>query len=160
MSNDSAHCLQGIRLGDNETAMRFFITSDANSESGLGETLYGINKAFDDYFFDRFYDDSGIEMSVIFMCRDPRWNFKQRIRFSKKENRLYMDIMLDLNVMSSADLPTRKQIVGEKLVNEVPQIVAKYKFKDFDLKRFSSDLRSWFEEHGWIDKESWPSEIK
>ena len=130
--------------------MKFFITYDANMESGLNEITYGMTKSFGDYFVDRFYDDSGIAMSIILMCRDPIWNFKQRIRFHKKENRLHMDIMLDLNIMSRADPATRKQIVGKRIVTEVPQIVAKYKFKDFDLKRFSSDLREWFEEHGWI----------
>lgn len=115
--------------------------------------IFGINDAFEDYFGNRFYDDSGIEMFVVLMCRDPIWNFKQRIRFVKKENCLYMDIMLDLDVMSRADSVTRKRIVGEKIANEVPQIVAKYKFRDFDLKRFSSDLRVWFEDHKWIEKQ-------
>ena len=87
------------------------------------------------------------------MCRDPIWNFKQRIRFVKKENCLYMDLMLDLDVMSRAEPETRKRIVGEKIVTEVPRIVAKKKFKDFDLLRFSADLREWFEQHGWIDKD-------
>ena len=66
--------------------MRFFVTCDADIESGVSDVLYGLNKAFDEYFGDRFYDDSGINISVILMCRDPVWNFKQRIRFSKKEN--------------------------------------------------------------------------
>ena len=131
--------------------MRFFTTYDANSEANLDEILHGLdNGGFDEYFAEKYYDDSGIEMSVIFMCRDPRWNFKQRIRFSKKENRLYMDIMLDLDVMSHADPITRKRIVAEKIVNEVPQIIAKKKFKDFDLPRFTKDLREWFETSGWI----------
>lgn len=130
--------------------MRFFLTSDANSESGLGDTLFGVSKQLREYFSDRFYDDSGIEMAIVLMCRDPHWNFKQRIRFVKKENCLYMDIMLDLDVMSRADPATRKRIVGEKIVNEVPQIVAKKKFKAFDLPRFMKDLREWFEIHGWI----------
>ena len=133
--------------------MKFFITYDANTESGLNEITHGMTTSFDNYFVDRFYDDSGIEMAIVLMCRDPQWNFKQRIRFAKKENCLYMDIMLDLDVMSHADPMTRKQIVSEKVVNEIPQIVAKYKFKDFDLPRFSSDLRKWFEQNGWIDKQ-------
>lgn len=134
--------------------MKFGITCDANAESGLSEVIFGTNKAFKEYFGDRFYDDSGIGLFIVLMCRDPIWNFKQRIRFLKKKNTLYLDIMLVLDVMSRASLATRKSIVGEKIVTEVPQIVAKYKFKDFDLKRFSSDLKSWFEQNGWIDAHS------
>lgn len=48
------------------------------------------------------------------MCRDPRWNFKQRIRFVKKENCLYMDLMFDWNTMVNADQKTRKQIAAKK----------------------------------------------
>ncbi|MCZ2390838.1 MAG: hypothetical protein LC113_07140 [Acidobacteria bacterium] len=140
--------------------MKLFVTSDADKETGLSELIYEINRSpMDDFFVNRFYDDSGVEMAIVLMCRGPQWSFKQRIRFVRKENCLYMDIMLDLDVMSRADLKARKRIVGEKIVNEIPQIIAKYKakgkygFKDFDLLRFSSDLREWFEQNGWMDQE-------
>jgi hypothetical protein len=132
--------------------MKFFITYDADITSGLSEITYGMTKALGSYFADRFYEDSGIEMAVILMCRRPVRDFKQRIRFVKKENCLYMDIILDLDVMNRTDEPTRKRIVGEKIVNEVPQIVARKKFKDFDLSRFARDLRGWFENQDWIQK--------
>ena len=133
--------------------MRFFTTSDANSESKINEILNALDDSyFNEYFADKYYDDSGIEMAVVFMCRDPRRNFKQRIRFVKKENTLYMDIMLDLNVMSCSDSETRRRIVGDKMVNEIPEIIHKYKFNDFDLPRFTKDLREWFEDNGWIEK--------
>lgn len=133
--------------------MRFLVTCDANIESGLSEVLDDLNhRGWYEHFGPRFYDDSGINISVILMCRDPRLNFNQRIRFSKKENKLYMDLMLDLNVMSRIGHSERKQIVGEKMATEIPQIVAKYKWKNFDLPRFSADLREWFEDHGWIEK--------
>lgn len=131
--------------------MKFFITYDACVESGLSEISFGMTQSFDDYFSDRFYDDSGIEMAVVLMCRDPRWDFKQRIRFAKKENCLYMDVMLDLDVMRPANSEGRKRYVAEKIVTEVPRIVAKKNFKDFDLLRFSNDLGGWFERNGWIE---------
>jgi hypothetical protein len=134
--------------------MKFGVTCDANIESGLNDVLNTLNNdGFDGYFDTRFYDDAGTGLFIVLMCRDPMWNFKQRIRFVKKRNTLYVDIMLDLDVMSRADLATRKRIIGEKIVAEVPQIVAKKKFKDFDLPRFTSDLREWFETHGWISAE-------
>lgn len=134
--------------------MRFSVLSDADGETGLHEIGDEMNRPpMDNFFTHRFYDDSAIEMCVILMGRDPHWNFKQRIRFVKKENCLYMDMMFDWNVMVSSDHATRKRIVGKKIADDVSQIVAKYKFKDFDLPRFSSDLREWFEEQGWINKQ-------
>jgi hypothetical protein len=131
--------------------MEFFITYDADVESGLDRITFGMTKALRDHFADRFYDDSGIAMAIIVMCRDPSWSFKQRIRFVKQENCLYMDLMLDLNEMIRLDGNTKKRIVAQKIITEVPQIVAKRKFRDFDLLRFTSDLREWFETHGWIN---------
>jgi hypothetical protein len=131
--------------------MRFSILSDADDETGLHEIVYEVNGPIGNFFTNRFYDDSGIEMAIILMGRDPRWDFKQRIRFVKKENCLYMDLMFDWNMVVESDHTARKEIVAEKIVTEVPQIIAKYKFKDFDLPRFTKDLREWFETHGWID---------
>lgn len=115
--------------------------------------MFGLNDAFEEYFGSRFYDDSGIGFFIVLMCRDPVWKFKQRIRFVKNRNTLYIDIMLDLEVMSRADSATRKRIVSEKIATEIPQIIAKKKFKDFDLPRFTRDLREWFEINGWIEPE-------
>lgn len=130
--------------------MDFGVTCDANAESKVDQIMFGINGAFEEYFGDRFYDDSGIAMFIVLMCRDPAHNFKQRIRFSKKENCLYMNLMFDLDTMIQADLAQGRLIVGEKIVNEVPRIVANKKFQGFDLLRFSVDLRAWFEQNGWI----------
>lgn len=134
--------------------MKFFVTSDADEETGLHELVYEINRQpMDDFFKDRLYDDSGIGLCIVLMGRDPIWNFKRRIRFMKKRNTLYIDVMCNWYAMVSSDRTTRKRIVGEKIVNEVPQIIAKKKFEDFDLPRFSSDLRKWFEQNGWIPED-------
>lgn len=126
------------------------MVSDSDIESGLHEVLHGSRVRLEDYFIDRVYGDSGVALGIVLMCRDPRWNFKQRIRFDRKDNCLYMDLMLDLPTMTQADFEGRKRIVAEKIVSEVPAIIAKYKMKDFDLTRFSSDLKSWFETNNWL----------
>lgn len=128
------------------------VTGDSDIETGVNEVLNSLyDEGFVASFVEQFYDDSRIEMFLVLMCRDPMLHFKQRIRFSKNDNCLYMDIMLDWNKMVGAEISSRKKIVGEKIVNEVPQIVAKKKFRDFDLLRFTKDLRDWFETHGWIE---------
>jgi len=74
------------------------------------------------------------------MCRDPYLNFKQRIRFEKKSSWLSLDIMLDFDQFKNLDQNQRNKIAAEKFISEIPAIIAKYKFKDFDLERFSADL--------------------
>jgi len=134
--------------------VRFRIVSDADQETGLHDISDEINRSpMDDFFVHRQYDDLGISIGVVLMGRDPGWNFQQRISFSKKENKLYMDLMFDWHSMVGAKHSARKRIVAEKMITEIPQIIAKKRFKDFDLPRFSSDLREWFEVHGWINPE-------
>jgi hypothetical protein len=134
--------------------MRFSILTDADVETGLHDIGDEMNRPpMDGFFTNRFYDDTGLKITIILMGRDPRWNFKQRIRFSKKENKLYIDLIFDWNTIVCADDRTRKTIVAEKFVTEVPHTVAKYKLNNFDLPRFAQDLREWFEINDWIERE-------
>jgi len=131
--------------------MRFRIVSDSNVEAGLSEISDGLFEGgFRNYFGEKSYDNSGLALGVVLMCRDPELDFKRRVRFSKQDNTLYVDVMLDLQQMSLADAAKRRRLVAEKLTAEIPKIIAKYKFKDFDLSTFSSDLQKWFEENGWV----------
>lgn len=130
--------------------MDFRISCDANAESKLDQIKFGLNEAFAEYFGDRFYDDSGVAIFLVLTCRDPSYILNQRIRFSKKENCLYMDLMFDLHTMINLNLAEGRRIVGDNIVKEVPQIIAQKNFKGFDLPRFSRDLREWFEKQGWI----------
>ena len=106
----SENCHLETRYANSRKDMKFGISYDANIESGLIEVLNEIS--LEEHFEERFFDDSGLELFIVLMCRDPIWKFKQRIRFDRKENCLYMDLMLDLPTMSNADFPNRKRIVA------------------------------------------------
>jgi hypothetical protein len=135
--------------------MIFRNTSDASSETKIQEVTHAlIDLGFEEYFEEKQYDDTNLEIFVILMCRDPYLKFKQRIRLAKQENTLYLDIMLDYYEMRDTDTDGRKKIVAEKLVVEIPEIIAKYNKKktfDFDLNRFTADLKDWFVQNKWIE---------
>lgn len=119
--------------------MRFNILSDANWEAKIDH----VQRVLDlwNFFYHRNYgNDLSGGIVVVLMCRDPEYKFKQRIRFSKKEQKLYMDIMLDYLNFVTASHAQRRQMVAKHLQTEIPLVIAKYKFKDFDLERFSTDL--------------------
>ncbi len=119
----------------------FGILADMNWESGVRETLELIpNREFFDFFYSKDYGSDLNSIFIILMCRDTEYNFKQRIRLVKKEKALYMDIMLDFDLFLKITQPERNKIVFDKLIKEVPEIIAKYKFKDFDLARFTLDF--------------------
>ena len=131
--------------------MRFNLLSDADWDSRVDKVLSSLSDlGYRQFFEKKDYGSTLSGITVIFMCRNPEYKFKQRIKHSKKESRLYMDIMLDLNQFKEIDQKEREMIIGERLISEVPQIVAKYKFEDFDLPKFKSDLKRFLKKIEWV----------
>ncbi len=80
--------------------MILFLTYDANQEAGLDFILTKWNEdKIEDFFAPMNYGSSLNDVSLFLICRNPDLNFKQRIRLSKKEKRLYIDLMFDLNIL-------------------------------------------------------------
>jgi hypothetical protein len=133
--------------------IRFLITADANSETGVGEaSIFMTSSGFYKFIEQQNYGLSLKGLCVIFMCRAPELEFKQRIRYSKKDQKLYFDLMLDYNQFVDMSDEQRVSEMCIKLLEEMPPIVKKYKFSDFDLDKFMNNLSGWFNEHGLIIK--------
>src|SRR5689334_2516327 len=120
------HLLKGLRRSRDETHLHLGITCDANAESGVGIVVNEISGPTRKHFAAKNYGIGVHGIGVVLMCRDPELNFKRRLRFSKKDKMLYMDIMLDLNQMRQAEHGVRKRIVVERLADEVPAVLHKY----------------------------------
>jgi hypothetical protein len=130
--------------------MKLFISSDAHWESRLGQVLDELTGLkFRQHFEERTYGSGLIGVSVIFMCRDPAYNFNRRIKFSKKERNLHLDIMLDLFEMKAASPEGRKRVIAQRLYDEVPDVLRRYEIEDFDRESFITDLRRWIDATGW-----------
>ncbi len=119
------------------------ITGDINQESGVAEVIYEISGPTRKHFALKEYGAGLHGIGVILMCRDPELNFKRRLRFSKKDKTLYMDVMLDLEQMSQSSHERRKQIILERLAEEIPATLGKYSIRDFDEAHFVKDLKGW-----------------
>jgi hypothetical protein len=122
------------------------ITGDVNQESGVAEVIYEISGPTENYFAAKDYGAGLRGVGVVLVCRDPELNFKRRVQFSKKNKTLYMDIMLNLEEMSQSKHERRKQIILERLAEEIPAVLSKYSIRDFDKAQFVKDLKSWIEE--------------
>ena len=116
------------------------ITADNNEETGVGDIVIKVSGPVRKFFENKNYGSSVSAIGVVLMCRDPKLDFTQRIRFAKEDKTLYADIMLNYESMVSADEKMRFKLVQKKIVNELPQIVEKYKFEDFNLEVFTKDL--------------------
>ncbi len=131
-------------------SMRLFITCDANWESKVDRVLSDlVGLKFRQHFEQREYGFGLTGLSVILMCRDPSHNFKRRIKLSKKEKNLHLDIMLDLASMKEASPAERKREVAQRLFDEVPEVLSRYRIPDFDREAFIADFQAWVESIGW-----------
>ena len=128
--------------------MHFRITSDANTESGLGEIVDELSGPARQFFAEKDYGAGLLGIVVVLMCRDPELNFERRLRFARKETKLFMDVMLDLDQMRHASPARRKAIVADRLVREIPEVVSKYPIGVFDETHFVGDLKKWMVERG------------
>ena len=124
--------------------MRFFITCDSFWEAKVDKVLSTLYQTgYDRFFEEQNYGTSLEGLTIVLMCQDPDLNLKQRIRMSKKEKKIYLDIMLDLPYFLEITQKEREKIIVEKIISEVPPIIAKYKLDSFDLRKFEADLKKW-----------------
>ncbi len=131
--------------------MKLSMTCDAWWESKVDKVLGDLEDlGYRSFFEEKDYGTSVAWIGLLLMCQRASLNLKQRIRFSKQKKDLSMDIMLDLEQMMQLDHESRRKIIAAKIVAEVPLVLKKYKFKDFDLPRFSQDLSDWFKQRGWL----------
>jgi len=122
--------------------MRFFITCDCDWETKVEAVLYQIS-AHSEHFEHATYWGRLNGIAIVLMCRDPSLAFKKRVRYSKKESVIYMDIMLDYEKMLNSDELDRKSAVLRALSEDVPTVVSKYRIEGFDVDAFLTDFHSW-----------------
>jgi len=131
--------------------MRLNLLSDAHWESRIVGVLNDLSSTgYRDLFASRNYGHGLSGITIVFMCREPSLNFKQRIRLAKKEKKLYLDVMLDLVQMREANPESRRRIVAERLASEVATVLHKTAISNFDAPHFVADLKDWLKSIGWI----------
>lgn len=125
-------------------AFRFNILADFYWEVHIDKVLDLLSDTgYRRYFSEQDYGTSLDGITVVLMCQDPNLNLKQRIRLSKKEKKIYLDIMLDLPRFLDIAQKEREKIIVDKLIAEIPPIITKYKLEDFNLTKFETDLKNW-----------------
>jgi hypothetical protein len=125
--------------------MHLRITGDTDSEAGVGEIIDELSGPTRRHFAAKDYGIGLLGVVVVLMCQRPTLKLKRRVRLSRKDKKLYMDIMLNLNEMKSAIPETRRRIVLQRLAGEIPETVSRYDIPDFDQERFLNDLKLWLE---------------
>ena len=122
--------------------MDFGITCDAWWETRVSEVINLLPiREMRDEFYGKFYGNDINDIFIVLMCRQPEYNFKPRVRFNKKEKALYTNIMLDFDFFINATQEQRNKKVLDQILVELPVIISKYEFKNFDTLRFIDDIK-------------------
>ncbi|PYJ51171.1 MAG: hypothetical protein DME83_07865 [Verrucomicrobia bacterium] len=124
--------------------MHFRVTADTNQESGVGAVVDELSGPTRKHFVPRDYGSGLPRLCVVLICRDPHLDFEKRVRFSKKDQTLYMDVILHLPEMIPLTHDERRRVILQRLELEIPEVLTKYEFRDFDRARFESDMHDWF----------------
>lgn len=131
--------------------MKFDITAEYEHETKLGAIKNDLqDEGLFQFIETNDYSDHQFEIFAVLSCLSPESQAKQRIRYSKTEQVLYCDIMLNYEEMISADDMHRRDFVASAILKQLPEIVDKYPFLEIDAEGLADDLRNWFTQHGWI----------
>jgi hypothetical protein len=130
---------------------KFQLLSDTDSESGILIAKQKItSNGFNKYITSENYGSDLNGIVIILMCRKPEIVFKKRLRLSKKEKVLYMDIMLDYDLFNNMAFEQRITQICKTLLVELSQVLKKYKFQDFKSDELIKKLENWFVSYGFI----------
>jgi hypothetical protein len=132
-----------------------FITADFWWETRIDQALHDLPDPRKQEWLHQGDYGPGLDgIGIVLTCRNPAWGeLKRRIRLSKENKHLSMDIMLDYQRMMSLGLAgkdERRRIVVRKLRKEVPEVLRSKKIDHFDKERFIADFEKWIDSLGWI----------
>jgi hypothetical protein len=117
--------------------MNLNILCDANWESKIDHALKVLDTGV---MNERDYGDGLVKLVVILNCRDPALEHKQRIRFSRKEKILYIDVMLELETFIRATHVSRRRRISEALLQQLGSAMKTRKIANFNVEEFMQDL--------------------
>lgn len=132
--------------------MKFRMSARSHVNTGVGEISLRLNEGLFKWFIERNYGISQFEIFAVLNCLPPNTNPKGSVRFSRIDNTLYLDVMLDFVVMSNTDQIQRRDTVASAMLQQIPDALRKYPKLEFDIVAFSEDLHTWFEENDWLSK--------
>ena len=124
--------------------MHVFLSSDFDWEAKLDHATRVLDTQH--HFESRDYGPGLAGLTIILNCREPELALKQRVRFTKADKTLGIDVMLHLPDFIRVPHAQRRAIIARKVLAEVPKVLRKYALPDFDTEAFLADFESYVSE--------------
>jgi hypothetical protein len=119
------------------------ITADATPESGVADALAVLETslAATSPFDQRDYGPGIKGVAVVLVCQPGE--VKRRVRLARSDQRLFLDVVLELDRAVALPLPERVRWLADRLAAEVPDTVDSFELPAFDGERFRAELAAW-----------------
>lgn len=128
-------------------------SADAWEDSGIIPLLHEmtIGRAFRDKIEDNFiyrnYGNNEIELFFVVNCL--KFQAKNRVRFSKIDQRLYWDVILNYEIIKKASMEEKKEILAKSIIESF-DVLDKYKKLNLNKDKIKEDAKKYFVELGWL----------
>jgi hypothetical protein len=125
--------------------MKIGDSADIYEDSGINPLLNEME--LEKYFLAKSYGNN--EVSLFFVINCLKFDVKNRIRFSKKDNCLYWDVILDYEVVKNAEVKKKKMLLASSIINSF-DVLDKYKKLGLNKEAIKEDAKKYFEGMGWL----------
>lgn len=128
--------------------MNFFITSETSYEVGPLNTI-DLEGKLQEFFENKSYGEVLGKISTIVICVSEKFDVLHPIRSPKlSKNKLGFEYKLDFGTYKAMTDEERKKYLAVKYFNNLKEILAIKKIKDFDSITFLQDLEAFFKNEG------------
>ena len=86
---------------------------------------------------------------ISMLYYDPNHRFEDRNRHTQSDRTLDVILLFELAALRKMATAERPLFFANRLLTDLPSMIAKYKFVDFDLPKFETKFWTYFKELGW-----------
>ncbi len=130
--------------------MKYWNSFDIFFDTKIDIHFEGIQPAIELYLGDKEYSPEVEALDTIVNCSRRSKDFKHRSRFSRKQKRLFFDIIIDYHYYMSLTEQDQKKCIALFFLRDM-EILRKYKPKDFRFEEMKLDFALFFKQIGWLD---------
>jgi hypothetical protein len=121
--------------------MRVSTVGDIDAGTGVSHVIDALNRCMRPRFATLDYGGGLSALCLCLVCIDPRRVVpKRRERLVRKGRTLYLDVMLEFDVLADASPETRLRIVREQALHDVSACLTRRALPEFDRVRFLDDF--------------------
>lgn len=134
--------------------MKFSLVQYTSDEiTSKSEMITSISKDIEVYLEKKDYGSSINTIFIGVICVNPQFEqfFQPRQKYTKSKKMLEYSIVLDFELFKSAMENKAIEILVQRILNSIIEVVEKFSINDFNIEQYKRDLKQLFKEKRWIN---------